>query len=273
MKMELTLHKPDPLFSVKYVSRDYTWQMPKYHYHKEYEIYILERGTRSVFIDESFFRIEPYTVMLFKPNISHRSAGEAFSRTSVYFSEDFLDLYFSAEAKKLLLKCFDTPIMQLGIAEFSKLKKITLKMSSENIKNNDNFIFSYLSEMLTILSEMPLEASIAQLPEKNKLIDDIILYIDKNYLNISDLSQISNQFLITKNHLCRIFKNYTNLTVISYINLMKIQLSCDKLINTSKSVTDIAFECGFNSAMYFDRIFKRIMNMSPQDFRKEFAAK
>ena len=95
----------------------------------------------------------------------------------------------------------------------------------------------------------------------------ILDYINENYVKIVNLDEISEKFYITKSHLCRIFKKTAGLSVIKYINGLKIQKACYLLDKTELSITEIAFECGYNSTMYFCRIFKQLTGFSPLKYR------
>ena len=57
-----------------------------------------------------------------------------------------------------------------------------------------------------------------------------------------------------------------------YISDVRIKNACEMLLNSSKSVTDIAFDCGFYDSNYFGDAFKSIKGMSPNKYRKNAEA-
>lgn len=260
------LYKMDKPFFIEYISRNYEWQMPALHFHPSYELFFLEDGERNFFSEEQYFTINQYSVAFFKPNALHKSMGIVnHSRTSIYFTDEFLDKHFTQSAKHTLLKCFEKTTASLSREIFIQLKHIMIRLTDQNLQNPDNIIFVLLSEILSILNAHTNESP--SILKKNELVAQIMEYINKNYLSISSISQIADQFLITKYHLCRLFKENTNLTVVTYINMVKIQHACNLLSNTTKSITEIAFECGFNSSMYFCKTFREIVNRTPSEFR------
>ena len=97
---------------------------------------------------------------------------------------------------------------------------------------------------------------------------DIIEYIGRNYKAIENLTEISDNFFITKFYLCRLFKKHTGVSVIKYINTLKIQSACEELTETKKSIEEIALSSGFSTSMYFCKTFKSVTGMTPTQYRK-----
>lgn len=91
---------------------------------------------------------------------------------------------------------------------------------------------------------------------------EILRYIAYNYSTCNHLDELAAQVGITKNYMCRIFKEHTGCTIIHYIN----QLRCYKamsLIAEGVSVTQAAMDVGYSDYNYFSRIFKQVVGFSP----------
>ncbi|WP_187273924.1 AraC family transcriptional regulator [Paenibacillus sp. N3.4] len=93
-----------------------------------------------------------------------------------------------------------------------------------------------------------------------------------NHLNNSYESDISKdqleQVLNRKyEYLCQVFKKYARTNIHHYIHQLRAQRAKYLLLNTSKSVKDIAEEVGYQDPFYFSRMFKKIERISPQHFR------
>ena len=97
--------------------------------------------------------------------------------------------------------------------------------------------------------------------------------IRKNYTYRLTLEDISEKLHISREHLCRIFRQTTGMTVMEYIMRYRVMCSAEKLINSEESISEIAFGCGFDSASYFDKIFARYFHCTPGDYRKNFKKK
>jgi AraC-like DNA-binding protein len=66
----------------------------------------------------------------------------------------------------------------------------------------------------------------------------------------------------------RVFKRETGLRPMAWLNQRRLQLACQNLASTSKSVTEIAEECGFSSQYYFSRVFRRHFGQPPRQYRQ-----
>lgn len=66
----------------------------------------------------------------------------------------------------------------------------------------------------------------------------------------------------------RVFKRETGLRPMAWLNQRRLQLACQNLASTSRSVTAVAEECGFGSQYYFSRVFRRHFGQSPLAYRR-----
>ena len=65
------------------------------------------------------------------------------------------------------------------------------------------------------------------------------------------------------------FKSATGMTVREYVEEQRIKRAVNLLVSTDKSLTDIAYECGFSSQSYFSFAFKRRMKVTPREYAKQ----
>jgi AraC-like DNA-binding protein len=96
-----------------------------------------------------------------------------------------------------------------------------------------------------------------------------VAYINANFASITGISQIAEQFYISKFHLCRVFREAMKVTVVEYLNRVRIQNACRYLRSSEKDVAEVAMLCGFHDAAYFSNVFKRVMGITPSAYRKE----
>lgn len=257
-------------FEICYHESNTAGAMPYLHTHDVYEIYYLHEGNRSYIIDNRVYDIHAGCVALVPPNVFHKTLGGDYERTLVSFSYTFMEKCFNRKMIKNLLACFAEPIYYPDADECVQLTAILEKLNNyEEFSEYDEKPI-LLAELLTILnkhsrSDKEYEPELAS----GGLLANILSYISENYEVINSLDEIAAAFGITKYYLCRIFKSSTGMPVFQYINTLKIQKACGMLFNTEKSITDISFECGFTSQMYFCRVFKQHLGMTPSRYRKE----
>ncbi|OMF07383.1 AraC family transcriptional regulator [Paenibacillus amylolyticus] len=94
-------------------------------------------------------------------------------------------------------------------------------------------------------------------------------YIEHNYnkpLTLGVLAEIAG---MTPQHLCTLFRKATNLRIFQYINSVRIKKSKELLLqNLSMPVKEIAYLAGFEDANYYSTVFKKLEQISPNQFRK-----
>ena len=101
-----------------------------------------------------------------------------------------------------------------------------------------------------------------------KLMQQIETYIYENYDKKLSLEDMSDKFHISRSYLSKKFKAVTGFGFKEYIVNVRIKNACRLLLETNKSITDIAFECGFNDSNYFGDAFRHVKGVSPNKYRK-----
>jgi len=103
-----------------------------------------------------------------------------------------------------------------------------------------------------------------------KRINIAIDYIEDNLENKLTLAKLSEVAALSKYHFHRIFKIITGETLNEFIKRRKMEKACRLLINSkSKSITEIAFECGYGSSSNFTRDFSEFYNAAPSKMREK----
>lgn len=100
-------------------------------------------------------------------------------------------------------------------------------------------------------------------------IRSIIEYIQNNYYMDISLQSIAAEFHIHKVYLARTFKEDTGTTITDYVNKLRIEKAKLLLIISDYKVNDIAYIVGFNNMQNFYNLFKKYVNKSPSEYRKE----
>ncbi|MGI5898567.1 MAG: AraC family transcriptional regulator [Christensenellales bacterium] len=250
-----------------------TPEMPQMHFHNYYEIYIQDSGLRGSVVSSSYYDLKPRDVLLLKPNLLHQSIGSsAHTRTVVYFTHNFLKKHYSFELCQRISALFGRKHLSLSEADYAAVSSLVRELMCEDSNDPENLIFAKLSHLLMILFKNARSSGCAGGPEsmyQHSSISPIVAYVNENFLLINSIGSVADAFFISSSHLCRTFKKLTGYTMIEYINNLKIQLACHLLQGTNKTVTEIALDCGYNSTMYFCKIFKSALNITPSAYRKK----
>lgn len=100
----------------------------------------------------------------------------------------------------------------------------------------------------------------------------ILSYIEEHYYEKLTVNELAEMIHYSDYYFMKVFKSYTGKTLMSYINEMRVEKSKYLLINTQKSISDIALEAGFGQTSYYIRKFQEFQEETPLKFRKQAGA-
>ena len=152
-------------------------------------------------------------------------------------------------------------------------KDIHIDDSDIDFDNMNKFIF--VSHLFAFFGELdahnfyqnPSEDSMHYL----RLSDSIkpaLSYIENHYSENISLDDLARTAGFNKRYFCKIFKSLTTKTPIEYLNLYRINIAKKMLLdNSTISVSEVAYACGYNDSAYFIRIFKKTLNTTPAKFQ------
>jgi len=269
-------------FLVRYAEVPHTFN--KFHFHKEYEIlYNIENnGTR--FVGDSIRRFGNGDIVLVGPHIPHywHSDDRYFEGIEeltakvvlVQFVREFLgDQFFSLPELHKINNLLDNAAFGVRIKgrDAAKIGEKIIQISeAEGWKR-----LLLMIEMLCMMSEAKefellsskayTEASKYANQEK---MSDLFNFMITNHNRDIKLEEVADRANMNTSAFCRYFKKSTSKTFSLAINEIRIGFACKHIINTNKSISEIAFECGYNNISYFNRVFKTIKHVTPQRYRE-----
>lgn len=89
----------------------------------------------------------------------------------------------------------------------------------------------------------------------------------KEELRLADLAHIAD---MSPTSFSRFFKLRTGRTIFDYIGEIRLGLATRALVDSSMTVAEICYDCGFNNISHFNRLFKRKKGCSPTEFRETY---
>lgn len=257
-------------YTMSYEEYDEGFTMPEFHFHNDYEIYILEKGRRIVSVGDEELCTGAGDVVFFSSGIPHKSRGtEGFSGICIHFSEIYLKRYFTAAALDRLKGIYEAKRLHISVEKLADIKKMTEEFVTDD---EDNFlklakVFEILREELK--KDFSGKAEVVNKPEakyKNKAAE-VLDYVDENYAYIKSVAELAERFEVSESYLFRIFKDKYSMTLKTYINKLRIKNICNRLKYSDRAIKVLAAEYGFESYEHFCRVFKKEMGCTPADYR------
>ena len=142
----------------------------------------------------------------------------------------------------------------------------TLASSSDYIR--DMRINGKLNDLLTLLMESSWHRGNSTNAPKKMDISSVKSFLDEHYKEKLSLESVASHFFIDKHYLARLFKEQYGVTLVTYLQQVRITHAKRMLRFTDKSIEEIGLECGIGELNYFSRVFKKLEGVRPSEFRR-----
>ena len=97
-----------------------------------------------------------------------------------------------------------------------------------------------------------------------------IKYIEDHLFSELTTEKIAEAACLSVSSLTQLFKKRFGISIMQWREEKRMSMACNQLLHTNKKIVQIAEDLGYSNQMYFARCFKKHMNMSPTDYRKQY---
>ncbi|MDD2994624.1 MAG: AraC family transcriptional regulator [Paludibacter sp.] len=104
----------------------------------------------------------------------------------------------------------------------------------------------------------------------SRRIQKVIDYLHENYQKEIHLADVAGHVNMSEVSFSRFMKKRTGKNYIEYLNDLRLGIASRHLIDTTKTISEISYECGFNNLSNFNRIFKKRKGVTPKEFRESY---
>ena len=254
------------------------------HQHKEYELNFIEngRGVRRI-VGDSVEEIGDFELVLVGGE-SLEHVWEQGSCTSKDIRE--ITIQFSADifgGELLSRNQFATIKRMLRRADHGLAFPVSAIMkvysSLDTIaKETSRFVqflkFLYVLYELSVADEARVLASSSfahtSRSTESRRVQKVKQYINDNYSKTLKLADLAGIVGMTPVAFSRFFRQRTGRTLSDYIVDIRLGYAARMLVDSSKNISEICYECGFNNLSNFNRTFKAKRGFTPRDFRAMF---
>jgi AraC-like DNA-binding protein len=81
------------------------------------------------------------------------------------------------------------------------------------------------------------------------------------------LDEMAKALNVSTFYFCKLFRKATGLTFTEYLSRTRVEKARNLLVNPNLRISEIAYACGFGSLGHFNRVFKKIVGLSPTEYR------
>ncbi len=264
----------------KYYGKSVPW-----HWHRSFEFSWVHQGRLKVKTNLSEVILSAGEGCFVNSNFLHYY--EAMPGTDcIYFCQVFDPSILSGAPDSVFDRSYVQPILRASNLDLFVLRPVTsrqrqvlelLKLTQDLAEHSDfGFemqIRNYLSEIWILLFQeaekiisVPREINTAN-GTRMKI---MMSYIQTHFSEKISLEDIANTANISTRECLRCFQNSLEKTPFHYLMEYRVQKAAELLAESNRSITEISEMCGFSSVSYFSKIFKRIMDATPGEFRKKY---
>ena len=258
---------------------------PVYHYHPEFDILLSLKDHAGEFISgDHVGHLGKGTLIMNGPNIPHalhsgKEDDHDWSRPAlavVQFSRDSIgaDLFQKVEMQPVREFLEEASRgFEFHGETASTAADLILKMQKQTPLERLLQLLRLLQFLAASEEKKPLASSAysPSLKEKDiSRLDEVLSYLRKNRTESVSLEEAAAVARMSPKSFCRFFKANTGKTLVGYLHELRIGDACRQLLETDRSISEIAFDCGFNNLSNFNRRFRSIKETTPREFRRRF---
>jgi AraC-like DNA-binding protein len=266
------------IFSRKKVKFDFPL-----HYHEEIELNFIQNGAGAKrVLGDHIEVIDNLELVLVGSNLqhawfTHECKSPEILEVTIQFHKDLLDDKFLKRNQLSYIRAM-LEKSQRGIL-FSR--ETTLSMASR-IKNLSQLNgFDSVLELFSILHDLSISRNMRLLSDttfnqveysfNSRRIEKVYNYLNENFQKQISLSEVAKLTGMTEVSFSRFFKTRTGINFIDSLTEIRLGHASRLLIDTTHSIAEIAYNCGFNNISNFNRVFKKRKNCSPKKFREDYS--
>ncbi|MCZ0702912.1 YesN/AraC family two-component response regulator [Natronobacillus azotifigens] len=253
-----------------------------FHSHIEYEIYYFHKGKSRYLIGDKIYSLSPGDIIIMHGLTLHCAKtfeDEDYVRTSIHFDSKYYKEVLRMMGMEVLLVPFTTLQsyrVHLHGDEQEEFENLLKKMNEHNKMKNEVSPFRVqvcFVEMLTLIYtyfKKALDNKKDNKVSSGKMghVQEVISFIDKNYMEEISLNRLEQELHISKFYLSKVFKEATGFTIFNYLYHRRVnQAKVDFLMSSHVSVTDISYKVGFKHPAHFSKVFKKITGVTPEEYK------
>lgn len=253
----------------------------------DYEFIFVTKGTGQFTIDGLVYNVKANDLILLKPNTFHHGMSLTLpfeficmhfnlyvskSENVMEFDPQYMHESIPQKPVKYIKAALDFPdCMHIKDSSYPYvlLKKI-IKEFQEKHKGFHIIIKSLFIEFLFHLMRQigAGEGSREAAQEQPKAVQEIIRYIEAQYMNKIHLSDLSRHVHLEPTYISKLFKQHIGYSISEYIKLYRLSIAKELLFETDKKVDEIACSAGFYDLHHFSKVFKAQEGIAPSQYRR-----
>jgi AraC-like DNA-binding protein len=254
------------------------------HYHEEFELNFIQNAkcARRV-VGDHIEDIDDLELVLVGSNLqhawfTHQCKSKEIREITIQFHKDLFDEKFLRRNQLSFIRI----LLEKSLRGISFSRETTQQLAPRIIDLNQKHGFDSVLELMSILHDLSTSRNMRILSDSSfnnteqytynsRRIEKTLEYMNQNFDKPVTLNEVARLANMSDAAFSRFFKQRTGNTFIDSLTEIRLGHASRMLIDTTQSIAEIAYHCGFNNISNFNRIFKKKKNCTPKDFRESFS--
>jgi len=253
------------------------------HCHDDFELnFIYNAAGAKRVVGDHIEVIDEYELVLVGSNLphgwfTHQCRSKEIEEITIQFHRDLLDEKFLRRNQLNFIKNLLEHASK-GIS-FSREVKVNVRPRLQKLTQNGGF--DSVLELLSILHDLSISRNMRTLSNStftldqstfnSRRIEKAFEYMQANFDKQVSLADVAKQVNMPEVSFSRFIRKRTGKTFIDSLNEIRLGYASRLLIDTTETISEISFKCGFNNLSYFNRIFKKKNGCTPKEFRLNYS--
>jgi AraC-like DNA-binding protein len=252
------------------------------HYHEEIELNLIlnAKGAKRV-VGDNIEEIDNEELVLVGSNLphvwqTHKCTSKEIKEVTIQFHKELFDDKF---LKRNQLSFIRNMLEKSGKGILFS-KQTTQQLSARILALDQKQGFDSVLELMSILHDLSLSRNMrtlsgatfnhVELSYKSRRIGLVVDFMNQNFQKSISLSEVAKLANMTEPSFSRFFKTKTGISFIDSLLEIRLGNASRLLIDTTQSISEVAYSCGFNNISNFNRIFRKKKGCTPKEFREHY---
>ena len=263
-------------FEFHHIDASHPRYLMSYHWHVEYEVIRILRGTLTVTLDEKSFTARANDVIFVNSGILHSGIPEDCVYECIVFDLNTF-LKSNSVCSRYMQEILHQEVMIYHHftekqSDIIACVNSLFRAMSEKASGYEMIVYGQFYHFFGLIfsNHYYLENQPKTRKDYKRILQlkQVVDFIEKNYTSQITLNQLSASVSMSPKYFCRFFSEMTHQTPMDYLNRQRIEQACYQLSTTDDSITEIAYRTGFNDLSYFIRTFKKYKGITPGKYKR-----
>lgn len=204
---------------------------------------------------------QPYgTALIFHPDlIKGTSLGKHIHEYSFFSYQSNEALHLSEKEREIVNTCFENIATEIG----QNIDRHSKKLIVANLE----LLLKYCSRFYDRQFITREHTNYGIIEQFEDLLNDYIFGEKLKHNGLPSVSYFADQLHLSANYFGDLIKKETGKSALEFIHLKLLEVAQEKVLDTTKSISEVAYELGFKYPQHFTRLFKQKVGVSPNEYR------